>query len=271
MRGIREDRSSYIIQKVCNALDLLEQLKVDAQGELGVSELSRRLDLQKNMVFRLLATLESRNFVEQNRSTGGYRLGLKNLEMSQGISRQLSLKIQARPVLESLTLKVRETSCVTVLKGSCIVCLDAVETPLPVRVVTQLGAWLPIYCTAAGKVHLAAMGEGERLLHLPSELQPYTSRTIVDRQRLADELEQVARQGYALDDEEMELGVRCVSLPVYDAAQRVMGTLSVTGPQVRLSDERLQKEIVPQLRLSCAELSRRLGVTPMLPLDAVGS
>jgi len=253
-----EKKSNYLIQTVCHALDLLDQFNGD-RVELGVTELSRRMALHKNNIFRLLATLESRNFVEQNLSTGGYRLGLKNLEMGQSFSRHLGLRRQARPVLEALTAALQETSCITVIKGTNIVSLDAVETPLPVRVVTRLGVWLPSYCTAPGKVFLAAMGSRDRLQQLPKELHQFTSQTIIDPRQLLEHLEQVALQGYAMDDEELETGVRCVSAPVYDSSLQVIGAISVTGPANRLGDERLNAEIIPVVRRSAEELSRRMG------------
>jgi len=251
-------KPNYIIQTVCHALDLLDQFNCN-KVELGVTELSRRLALHKNNVFRLLATLESRNFVEQNQSTGCYRLGLKNLEMGQSFSRHLGLQVQSRPVLESLTAKLQETSCITVMKGDNIVSLDAVETPLPVRVVTRLGVNLPPHCTAPGKIFLAAMSFSERMLHLPKELQRFTPHTIIDPQQLLDHLAKVSVQGYARDDEELEIEVRCVSAPVYDGSMQVVGAISVTGPVNRMGDERLASEIIPMVRRSADELSRRMG------------
>ena len=251
-------KQDYLIQTVCHALDLLDQFNCN-KVELGVTELSRRMALHKNNVFRLLATLESRNFIEQNQSTGGYRLGLKNLEMGQTFSRHLGLKAQSRPVLESLAAALQETSIITVMKGDNIVSLDAVETPLPVRVVTRLGVNLPPHCTAPGKVFLAEMSFRERMIHLPKELQRFTPHTIIDPQQLLDHLAQVSVQGYARDDEELEIEVRCVSAPVYDASMQVAGALSVTGPVNRMGDERLNSEIIPMVRRSAEELSRRIG------------
>ena len=251
-------KSGYLIQTVCHALDLLDQFNCN-KVELGVTELSRRMALHKNNIFRLLATLESRNFIEQNLSTGGYRLGLKNLEMGQTFSRHLGLKEQARPVLEALTAKLQETSCVTVMKGNNIVALDEVETPLPVRVVTRLGVNLPTHCTAPGKIFLAAMSFSERMRHLRKELQGFTPHTMIDPQQLLDHLAQVSAQGYARDDEELELEVRCVSAPVCGAAMQVVGAISVTGPVNRMGDERLDVEIIPMVRRSAEELSRRMG------------
>ncbi|HZV81800.1 MAG TPA: IclR family transcriptional regulator [Geobacteraceae bacterium] len=256
--GTRENKSNYLIQTVCHALDLLDQFNCDRE-ELGVTELSRRMALHKNNIFRLLATLESRNFVEQNHSTGNYRLGLKNLEMGQTFSRHLGLRAQARPVLEALTAALQETSSITVMNGNSIASFDAVETPLPVRVVTRLGVWLPLHCTAPGKVFLAGMHTHERKQKLPKELQQFTPRTITDQRLMLEHLELVAARGYALDDEELEQGVRCVSAPVYDSSMQVVGAISVTGPANRMGDERLQAEIIPVVLRSAEELSRRMG------------
>jgi len=254
----KENKSNYLIQTVCHALDLLDQFNSD-RVEIGVTELSRRMALHKNNIFRLLATLESRNFIEQNHTTGNYRLGLKNLEMGQTFSRHLGLRMQARPVLEALTAALKETSAINVMRGSNIISLDAVETPLPVRVVTRLGVWLPLHCTAPGKVFLAAMHDRERKQQLPKELQRFTPVTMTGRQELLEHLGQVAACGYAMDDEELEQGVRCVSAPVYDSSMQVVGAISVTGPSNRLGDERLQAEIIPVVLRSAEQLSRRMG------------
>ncbi len=125
--------------------------------------------------------------------------------------------------------------------------------------VTRLGVWLPLHCTAPGKVFLAGMPERERKQQLPNDLQGFTPSTITDRLRLLEHLELVAARGYALDDEELEAGVRCVSAPVYDGSMQVVGAISVIGPANRLGDERLEAEIIPVVLRSAGELSRRMG------------
>lgn len=255
---MKKEKSSYVIQTVSHALDLLEQFKGE-EIELGVSELSRRLQLHKNNVFRLLATLESRNYIEQNRSTGNYRLGLKNLELGQTMIRQMGLQSQARSVLESLAAQLNETSYVAVLRDAHVVYLDVVESTRPVRVVPRLGSWLPAYCTAAGKVHLAHMTSTELSLHLPAELQHYTPRTITDPAELQLQLRQVEEQGYAIDDEELDAGVRCVSAPIWDSSRKVVGAVSICGPTMRFTDERLNDEVIPSVKQGVGEISARLG------------
>ena len=132
----KKDKSEYIIQAVSHALDLLEQFHGEVD-ELGVTELSKRLKLHKNNVFRLLATLESRGYIEQNRATENYRLGLKSLELGQTFVKQMGLLRQARPILDRIVQECNETAYVAIFKEGYVVYLDVVETDLTVRVVSQ--------------------------------------------------------------------------------------------------------------------------------------
>ena len=255
----KKEKSEYIIQAVDHALDLLEQFHGDVD-ELGVTELSKRLKLHKNNVFRLLATLESRGYIEQNRVTENYRLGLKTLELGQTFIKQMGLLRQSRPVLEWLVKECNETTYVAILKELHIVYLDVVETDLTVRVVPRVGARLPAYCTAAGKVQLAYMTDEELENYLPAkELKRYTPNTIIDKDELKRHLKTVAEQGYALDNEELDIGVRCVGAPIRDYTRRIIGAVSVSGPSMRFSDERMEKELIPLVKKASEEISFKLG------------
>ena len=255
----KKEKSEYIIQAVSHALDLLEQFH-DEVDELGVTELSKRLKLHKNNVFRLLATLESRNYIEQNKVTENYRLGLKTLELGQTFIKQMGLLRQSRPVLEGLVKECNETTYVAILKESHIVYLDVVETDLTVRVVPRGGARLPAFCTAAGKVQIAYMTDEELENYLPTkEMKRYTPKTVVDREELKRHLKVVAEQGYAIDDEEMDVGVKCVGAPIRDYTRRIIGAVSISGPSMRFTDERLEKELIPLVMRSGEEISHKLG------------
>jgi len=255
---MKKEKTNYVIQTVTHALDLLEQFQGD-EAELGVTELSRRLALHKNNVFRLLATLESRNYIEQNRATGNYRLGLKNLQLGQTILKQTGLLRQARPVLEALSDRTGETCYLAVLRDSYVVYLDVVESSLPVRVVSRLGAWFPVHCTAEGKVIMAAMTAAELARNLPDDLARHTPHSVIDREELLHQLQLAADRGYALDDEELDMGVRCVSAPVRDHSRKVVGAVSVSGPVMRFSMDRIQRELVPLVLDAAEESSARLG------------
>jgi DNA-binding IclR family transcriptional regulator len=255
----KKDKSDYIVHTVLHALDILEQFHDDVD-ELGVTDLSKRLRLHKNNVFRLLATLESRNYIEQNKHTENYRLGLKTLELGQTVIKQMGLLRRSRPVLESLARACNETCYVAVMKETHVIYLDAVETTLPVRVASRLASRLPLHCTAAGKVLLVdAIGDGERSSFGAEELRKYTPKTCADRRELDKELERTAARGYAVEDEELDLEVRSVAAPIRDYTGSVVGALCICGPAMRLSLTRLHEEMAPMVERAAEDISLRLG------------
>jgi IclR family transcriptional regulator, KDG regulon repressor len=160
MDMIKMEKSDYIIKTVSHALDLLEQFHDDIE-ELGLVELSHRLTLNKSSVLRLLATLVSRNYIDQNKVTYKYRLGLNTLRLGQSFIKRTGLLIHAKPVMKDLVKECNETALVAILKDFRIFYLDALESGHAVRVVPRVGAWLPAYCTAAGKAQIAFLSDEE--------------------------------------------------------------------------------------------------------------
>jgi len=254
---VRREKTNYIIQSVSHALDVLEQFTGEPD-ELGVTELSKRLKLHKNNVFRLLATLEARGYIEQNKATENYRLGVRCLRIGQRFVMQTGLLRQARPVMHQVARACHETSFITVMRDGCAIALDAVEAEQPVRMVSRIGDPLPLHCTAAGKMHLA-FADDELRASLPEALQKFTEKTLVDRQALGQQLKKIAESGFAVDVGEHIEDVRSVAVPIRDYTRAVVGSLAVSGPAYRLSQERLEKEIVPLMLKAGRELSTRLG------------
>ena len=254
---VRREKTNYIIQSVSHALDVLEQFTGEPD-ELGVTELSKRLKLHKNNVFRLLATLEARGYIEQNKATENYRLGVRCLRLGQRFVMQTGLLRQARPVMHQVAKACHETSFITVMRDGCAIALDAVEAEQPVRMVSRIGDPLPLHCTAAGKMHLA-FADDELRASLPEALQKFTDKTLVDRQALGQQLKKIAESGFAVDVGEHIEDVRSVAVPIRDYTRAVVGSLAVSGPAYRLSQERLEKEIVPLMLKAGRELSTRLG------------
>jgi IclR family KDG regulon transcriptional repressor len=256
---MKKAKSDYLIQSVSRALDILEAFAV-GQEELGVTELSRKLKLHKNNVFRLLATLETRGYVEQDKETGNYRLGMKTFEVASVFLHHLGLAKQARPVLEQLAAETGETAYLAVLEGPWAVCVDMVETSHAVRVVPQLGRRLAAHATALGKIQLAFRPQEElEQLWKQHELTAVTSRAITDPARLGELLAQAAAQEFALEDEEYAPGVRGAAAPVRDYQKRVVGAVGVVGPVLRLTLERLHGELTPRVRVAAQNVSKRLG------------
>jgi len=259
---MKKQKSEYSIQTVANALKLLEAFR--DEEELGVTELSRRLDLHKNNVFRLLATLELQGYIEQSANSDRYRLGTGCLELGQAFLRSRMLLRRARPLLEEMADRSGESSHLAVMRDFDVVHLDGVSSNQLVATGLRIGRCLPLHCTALGKVLLGCSSETvheeydrTRLGDCP--LDALTPATIVDSQKLFDQIRSAAVRGYAVDLEECEPGLTCAAAPVFGSSGSVVAAVSVSGPSFRMSEERLLGEIVPLVTDAAARLSRELG------------
>ena len=269
---VKREKSNYIIQAVVHALTLLEEFSGDVD-ELGVTELSKRLKLHKNNVFRLLATLEEKGYIEQNKVTENYRLGIKSLELGQTFIRQMGVLRQAHPVMEKLCKSLRENVYVGVIRNHNVVYLDVVESDQAVRVVSRVGAQLPVWCSAIGKAQVASMNLGELEKILPSDKnwEACTPKSIKDKESFLRELEVIREQGYAVDDEEYDLDVKCVGAAIRDYTKRVVAGISVSGPSFRLTDEYIKEKVAPMVKQAAAEISQRLGYEVALNIEEKSS
>ena len=255
---VRRDKSNYIIQSVSHALDVLEEFQGDVD-ELGVTELSKKLKLHKNNVFRILATLQSRSYIEQNKANENYRLGVRCLELGQTFIHQRGMLKQAKPILQELAEKTGETSYVSIMRENEVVYLDSVESETTVRVVSRLGLHMPIHATAAGKALVAFESEEDLRKRFGEDLKGYTGKTFRTIDELLRDLEVVRERGYATDLEEFEEGLRCVASPIRDYTRKVIGALSVSGPAHRMPDEKIQTTFSGEVVRLGRELSTRLG------------
>jgi IclR family transcriptional regulator, KDG regulon repressor len=261
--AMKREKEDYLIQSVSHALDILESF-TRTDKELGVTELSKRLGLHKNNVFRLLATLEHRGYIEQNRKTENYRLGPRTLQLGAIFIEQRECRRQARPLLEGLMAATGETAVVAVLRADKVVYMDGVETDRTVRAVSRVGAILPSCCTAVGKIQLAFLPttEIERLYPEP-DLPAVTERSLRSRAALLADLEISRQQGFAVENEECDLEVRGIAAPVRDVSGTVIAALGIISPASRLSDDRIRKDGVGALvQAAAVALSAKLGYLP---------
>lgn len=250
-------KETPLVRAVDHALQLLS-CYTDKE-EMGVTELSKKLGLHKNNVFRILATLEFRGYIEQNEKTEGYRLGPKVFELGLIFKYQMGLIKHAKPIMEEIVKRHNETVYLGVLRDIYAIYINNVETTHTVRVISRVGSQIPAYASAIGKVQLAYLptDDLERLLK-DRKLRPYTERTIVEKRELLEELKKVAEAGYALDNEEFEDDVRCAAAPIRDYTRWVIAGLSISGPAFRLTDEILP-ELVETVKWGALQISKNLG------------
>lgn len=248
----RREKNEYLIQSVTLACSLLEQFRGDGR-DLSVSELSRMLRTGKNNVFRLLATLELRNFVEKNPATGAYRLGINTLNLGAACVRSKRFIEEARFPLETVARESRETALLSVPGKDGLVCEDVVESILPVRVLVEIGTSLPLHSTAAGKVLLSFGSEHE----LKSLLE--SASTATARKTPGSTCQTIRENGYAISLGEYKPDVCGIAAPVRNHAARVIGVVSVAGPSYRLTSARLNDEIAPLVVRCAREISAKMG------------
>ncbi len=257
---MKREKVNYVIQSVSHALDILESF-TKTDKELGVTELSRRLGLHKNNVFRLLATLEHRGYIEQNRETESYRLGPKTLQIGSIFIEQRECRRQARPILEDLMAATGETAVVAVLRVDKVIYMDSVEANRAVRASSRIGAMLPAQCTAVGKAQLALLPPADiERLYQGSVLEQQTSRSLKSRDALIADLAATRERGYAVENEECDVDVRSIAAPVRDFSKNVIAAIGIVGPAIRLTDQQLERGgVIALLQDAALALSRKLG------------
>jgi len=246
-----------MVQSIHRGLAILEEIAFSG-NQYGVTELARKLGLNKTTVYRLLSTMEAKGYIEQNPETGRYGLGLRVLELGSAALNKMTLRSVALPFLEELMSRTNEAVNLVVLNNGEALYIEKVESQSTIRMHFQVGKRSPAHCTAVGKVLMASNPKDmERILN-DKPLIRFTPNTITSQELLRDHLRQVAEQGYAIDDEEQEPGVRCIAAPVRDHTGRVVAAISVSGPVMRISRQRFD-DLIPEIMATAEKISARLG------------
>ena len=249
---------SNLIQSVDRALQILECFS-RKDNELGVTEIANRLDLHKSTTFGLLSTLESRGYLRQNLENGKYRLGLKLFELGKLVEEGMDLRASSFPYLKELVDKYDETAHLAVCNGNQVVYIDKVEGESAIKMSSQVGKSAYMYCTGVGKAILAFMSEKDiDNIIQNTDFNQFTCNTITDPDKLRDELKEIRKREYCIDNEELEVGLRCVAAPIINYNGYPVGSISVAGPTSRMSDEKLQS-IAKDLKHIVVKISETFG------------
>lgn len=254
-------RSSNVqaIVKGCKLLDLLSR----GNNSYSIREIAIALQLPKPTVHRLLSTFFNLGFVLQDPDSKKYSLGFRLVELGQAVLDRIDFRKEAEPFLGHLADTVQETVHLAQLDDDKIVYLDKVEKisiPTGLRMASRIGARNYAHSSALGKVLLAFAPQSSRAETFKQKgLPELTENTITNLSRLQAHLKQVRAQGYALDDEENEKGIRCVAAPIMDHTGEVIAAISISGPTVRMTMERINNELTQQVVATAVSISQRLG------------
>ena len=254
--GLSGVSGSGPVQSVDRAVAILEILARD--GEAGVTEVARELDVHKSTASRLLAALDRRELVTQDAARGKFRLGMGIVRLAGAASRRLDVVQESRPVCRALAQQVGETVNLAILSGRDALYLDQVAGPAALSPHNWAGQRIPLHATSDGKVLLAYLPEAERIACLAPPLARFTDRTITSMVELDDLLAEVRRRGFATAVEELEAGLTAIAAPIRNAEGNVIASVSASGPSFRIPADRIPV-LAAAVRAAAAEISRRLG------------
>ncbi len=236
------------IHSLARGLKILDLLGCSLDG-LSVTELSDLLGVDKASASRLMSTLVKYGYAEKDKVTRRFHLGPQVVSLSRSLLDRWPLHETAKPYLHQMMERTGECAHLAVPSQGKALYIAQVESPATLRVNAQVGTMNPLHCTALGKVLLAFSD-----LEIPPALERFTAKTIIDPQALRLHLEEVRRQGYALDIEEFDLGVCCIAAPVYNLQGKLVGAIGISGPAIRLIPEK-----IPELTDVVVEISQALS------------
>jgi len=255
-------KPSNLVKTIERASLILDILGKSPQG-ISIKALSGKTGLPKGSTHRLLTSLAYFDYVRQDSMTKNYHLGFKLVELGDRLLNQIDLRTEAHPYLIELAERTKETVHMVILDRNEALYVDKVDTSEPtggLRMVSVIGARIPTHCSAVGKVMLAFLPE-EKLLSIVKNkgLPRRTENTITDLEELKKHLQLIREQGYALDDEENEKGVKCVGAPIRDQNGNVKAAISISVPGIRIHTDTLRTTLKDQVIRTAMKISQKLG------------
>jgi DNA-binding IclR family transcriptional regulator len=255
-------KPNNLVQTIERVSLILEMVGQNPQG-MSIRDLSSGLSLPKGTIHRLLSSLSYFGYIRQDPETKSYFLGLKLMELNALLGTQLDLRKVAEPVLRDLAEKTKQTAHMVILDRNEVVYIEKIETQQPaggLKMASRVGARNPMHSSAVGKV-LLSYGPAEAVEAFLSEkgLPRRTANTITTPALFRDHLQIVRRQGYAIDDEENEQGIRCLGAPIFDGKGRSVAAISVSGPAFQMTKKYVQEVVRKEVVAAASDISRRLG------------
>jgi DNA-binding IclR family transcriptional regulator len=247
------------VRSLERALDILEALSTEHDG-LGITDLSKRVGLQKSTVHRLTQTLVRRGYVEK-KDDGAYRLGLKMIEAVGCYINSLELQTQARPFVAQITAELGLTAHLGVLEGDQVVYIERMDVYSGVKLYSQIGLRMHAYCSSLGKCLLSALS-GEELSKVMGgcKFERFTPNTISSFEELKQTLKQARSQGWAMDNLEFSPENRCVGAPIFDYRGEIIAAVSASGPPSVFTEDRVP-QVAAFVKDKAMAISMSLGYT----------
>jgi len=248
----------YQIKSIVKAFRLMELLVT--KNEFQLAELCRLLKSPKTTIHRMLLTLESLGYVQQNPQSLGYMASIKIFELGGKVAQNLNLIQIAKPLMIKLSEKTGETINLGILDGTDVICIDKVESKQRLKLDQPIGSRAKAYHTGIGKAILAYLSEGERArLFSKHTITLGTSKSLKTVSAIEKDLERGREQGYSVDNGEYITGVACVGAPVFDHNSKVVAGLSIAGPALRINGRNIES-LAKLVKETAALISKELGI-----------
>ena len=247
------------IERLALILDIIGQYP----NGLSLGDLARDANLPKGTAHRLLSSMAYFDFVRQDPRTKNYHLGFKLLDLGNILLSQIDLRSEARPFLIHLSESVKETIHLVIRDGDKALYIDKVDLHTKARglqMISRLGSRIELHCSSVGKVLLAHMEDRDAEATIANTGLPRrTANTITTPSQLMRHLSSIRENGYAIDDEENEDGIRCVAAPIRNDRGRVEAAMSISGPATRITPERIETELKMRVCETAVRISAKLG------------
>jgi DNA-binding IclR family transcriptional regulator len=244
------------VQSLERGINILFQFN-RARPAMTPEELARAVNLPKSSIYRFLRTLTKHGLLERDPLTGQYYLGLRLLELEEVVHSKIDFETISKPFLKELGEFSGETVQLNILHGQRGICLYGIESPSAFRLAPEKGRIIPLYAGASGKSILAFMDLEERNKICAGPLEQFTPYTITDPEQLKLDLDEIHKQGYVITQQEVYIGSLGIAAPVYGKNKQVIGSVSLSGPIQRISEER-KIAIRDELIRSAKEITERM-------------
>ena len=252
------DKNSSHVQSVARALQVLELL-AEENMEVSLTEISKKINWPKSTLHGILTTLRDYRIVDQSAVNGKYRLGIRLFEYGQRIARTWDIRSLAMPVMQELNRAFGEMVQLAAEDSGEVLYIEKLDSTRIIRIVSEVGARLPMHCSGLGKVLLAYKSPAEVKYIMSKRGMPRMSRnTITDIQRLFEELDRIRTQGYAIDNCEIMDGLRCAAAPIRDRNGDVKYAISISGLAEVLSGEYFESVCAAVVN-AAGEISHLMG------------
>jgi DNA-binding IclR family transcriptional regulator len=252
-----KETTEYNVRAVERALQIMDCFS-NEHPERGISEIAQLVELHKATTHRIVTTLVNYGYLERSSDGQKYKLGMRLANLGNKVIKHIELRNEALPIMNALVGKLEEACDLSIFDRGEVFYIEVLKSNHALTIAAKVGQRLPAYCTASGKVFLAHLSPEELDAYLKQPLKAYTEKSVIKPDELRSQLVQFHRQGYTVDDEEYEVGIRVVAVPIFNHQEKVVAALGMPSPTSRMTPERIP-EIAMNLKEAGEAISGKLG------------